>query len=307
MTQAFQEFLSSLELTETQRSDASVQHTYLRSALQKELDVEDNFLSGSYARKTAIRPLHDIDVFLVLKDCKAHNPRSAPSTVLETIQSVLEKTYPKKTAVVQSRSVNIAFTGTEIAYDVVPAFGDGDAYQIPDRDTNKWIATDPRIHADLATSANETANKRLKPLLKAIKHANHKHGKLARSFHLEVLSWNVQSVAEGSYLDGLIELLAGLQGSICDKCPDPAGLGPDIQPELSRCLKTQKWLSDMTSLARDAGRMAADGRTGEAHAKLFELFGERWPERGKAAAQVASAIISSVRSSGVDGSGTRWG
>ena len=69
LKQAIQEFISALELTENERSEASRQHTNLRDGLAAELDLDpdyNTFLTGSYARSTATRPLNDIDVFCVL-------------------------------------------------------------------------------------------------------------------------------------------------------------------------------------------------------------------------------------------------
>lgn len=286
--QAFEEFLQSLELTPKERDDAIRQHTNLRKELQDRLDVGTTFLSGSYARSTAVRPLNDIDVFAVLKPNDEINRDAKPLAVLGKVQKALEEAYSGKTALVQSRSVNIEFSGTGIAYDVVPAFEDRrDVYVIPDRDVDEWIETNPREHAKLSTEANEAANKKLKPLVKAIKRSNYEHRdeddhKPARSFHLEVLSWSILTEDPGSYHDGLITLLEGLKDRMEDDCPDPAGFGSSIQPSSERCAKAKEWAGDMLVLAKDAKRLADDGRTSEAHYKLRELFGSDWPEKGTA-------------------------
>jgi Second Messenger Oligonucleotide or Dinucleotide Synthetase domain len=308
--QAFNELLASLELTEAERDEAIRQHTYLREELQARMDVEDNFLSGSYKRRTAIRPLNDIDVFLVLRQTDELHPGLEPSKVLTKVKNVLEAIYPGKIARLQARSVNIAFTGTGIAYDIVPAFSEAaDVYRIPDIDTNAWIRTNPKIHKEQSTAANEQAGTRLKPLLKAVKHANNVHAddghKPARSFHLEVLSWKILTSPPESDLKGLVTLFEGLEQRMCDPCPDPAGFGLDIKPPLDRCRKAQKWAGEMLALARDADRLAGDGRTSEAHGKLYELFGQPWPEKGSPASTVAPAIITGVR--GPDHSGSRFG
>lgn len=303
---AFEEFLQELELTDAEREDASGQHTRLREALQQRMAVADNFLSGSYRRHTAIRPLNDIDVFLVLKENEDHDRDSTPDAVLTKIQDTLEEIWPGKTATVQSRSVNIEFSGTGIAYDVVPAFADGDGvYLIPDRDVGGWIQTNPKIHAERSTAANELAGKKLKPLLKALKHANCHHDGECRSFHLEVLSWSALTAAPDTYLAGFITMIEGIAATICVACPDPAGLGPDIGPPLTRCQRSQTWLSRMAELAREARSLAEDGRVGAAHAKLRELFGPKWPERGTADHRRVGAV--GAIGDGVDDSRSRFG
>lgn len=305
VAEAFQEFLQELELTENQRDEAIRQHTNLREQLQQRMSVDHNFLSGSYARRTAVRPLHDIDVFLVLREGDEHGPSDPPEHVLTQVRDVLAEAYPGKTPTLQARSVNIEFSGTGIAYDVVPAFLESaDVYLIPDADQARWIRTNPQIHAELSTAANKASNTRIKPLLKALKHAKNVHEAEARSFHLEVMSWGAASdVAQDTYAAGLVTLLAHLERAVLLPCPDPAGLGPDIRPALDRCRATQRWLTNMLELARSASDLAADGRTGEAHAKLRELFGERWPERGTTPKRGAAVIASG----GVDGRGSSFG
>lgn len=305
IAQAFDTYLSRLELTEAERSNASGQHSYLREQLQQRMDVQDNFLTGSYARKTAIRPLNDIDVFLVLEPTSTLHAGSSPDAVLNEVKQTLETIYDGKVARKQSRSVNIEFTGTGIAYDVVPAFSGDDAiYTIPDVNAAAWIYTNPRIHIEQATAANERAGKKLKPLLKAVKHANYRLDSPARSFHLEVLSWKLLDRDPGAYINGLVTLLDGVAANLCEPCEDPAGLGADIRPAMDRCRDAQRRFSELAALGREAQQLAYDGRTGEAHARLRELFGDQWPERGTSAARSASVVVTT---SAVDHPHKRFG
>lgn len=307
ISQAFEEFTQSLELTQAQRDEAIDQHTNMRAKLGERLDVAGNFLSGSYARNTAIRPLNDIDIFLVLNPGDELTVVSKPQEALTVVKDTLARIYPGKTPTLQSRSVNIEFSRTGIAYDVVPGFADpddGEVYWIPDCDGPKWIKTNPRIHKVQSTRANEAAGKKLKPLLKSVKHANHVHGKMARSFHLEVLSWSILTTDPRSYLAGLVTLFAGLRDRIMDPCPDPAGLGPDIRPPREKLEATKKWLSEMATLASDAKLLADQGRTGEAHAKLRELFADQWPEKGSSGKGSGVAVVSG---GAVDDSRSRFG
>jgi len=276
--QTFHSFLSSLDLTPKQRKDANDQHIHLRTQLQQRMSVQENFLSGSYARGTAVRPLNDIDIFLVLKPKPGFDPTIPTTTILGEVKRVLDQEiYQGKIALSQNRSVNVAFSGTGIAYDVVPAFPSRlGVYMVPNRETGRWVKTNPKIHAELATQANERAGKKLKPLLKAVKHANIRHRKLARSFHLEVLSWKILTTDPGNYLQGLVTLLAGLAARICDACPDPANLGPDIRPEQQKCEAARDWLMQMSKLASEAKALDDAKKTVEAHGKLREIFGEQW-------------------------------
>ncbi len=274
---AFAEFLSSLELTSKQRDKASKQHIELRTRLQAQLDTTDNFLTGSYARRTALRPLDDIDVFVVLDEDKLALRPLTPNAVLNHVKAAIAKAYPQKTVRRQARSLNIEFSASGIAYDIVPALSrPGGGYRIPDREASSWIASNPKTHRSLGTRANERAGSKLVPLVKAIKHANTRVGKPARSFHLEVLAWKIVTAKPDSWIEGLRTLVRGLSDRIDSPCPDPAGLGPSIEPSVARVRKSKAWLSTLRTQVDKAYTSAQSGQQDRAHAVLEQIFGDPW-------------------------------
>lgn len=292
--QAIHDFIRLLELTPGEQDDASRQHTYLRENLSKKLDLHPEhgtFLSGSYSRRTAIRPLNDIDVFCVmLAGSKCDPAGDPPSKGLDVVQEALEAIYPKKDVRRQNRSVNIAFTVTGIAYDVVPAFVDESAddlvYLIPDIRAWRWIHSNPRIHKERSVGANERAEGELKPLTKGAKHWNRRQPEAAqlRSFHLEVMAWRVIVQKPEDRLSGLITLFDGLAGQVHARTPEPAGLGPDLDEDLSpaeRQAASERLMGAADELRR-AQRLATDGKTEAAHHVLYQLFGDPYPEKGQA-------------------------
>lgn len=306
---AMHDFLNSLELTDNQVDEASRQHRYLREQLQQRLFTQDNFLSGSYARSTAIRPLHDIDVFLVLDGRQYGGPhQERPETCLGLVQQTLDGMYPNKEhPILQARSVNLAFSGTGIAYDVVPAFQDPtnpDVYWVPDRERNTWIPSNPKVHKAASKEANERAGKMLKPLIKAAKHWNTLAGKPLRSFHLEVLAYDAITSKPDSWPSGLASLLSSVAERVVLPCPEPAGLGPRLDEgvDTRRAQEVLREAAAVASLARDA---AAAGRDGEAHALLRRLLGDAYPEQGQAPGP-APAVITQVEPS-PDSSRLRFG
>lgn len=240
----FQSYLSSLELTDRERADASAQQVALRDRLRLHLaGVIDSRLVGSYRRGTAIRPLKDIDVFVVL-DARQHrrDVPEAPLRLLETIDRALRASYPSHKPRIQGRSVNIGFSGTEIAYDIVAAFaptwtGDADTeppyYEIPDRRASTWIRTNPAEHAAACIAANKRAGGMLNGLIKAAKHWNRASGKPLSGFHIEVMSYSAFSSKPDDPRAGLRDLLQYLAGAVQSTCQDPAGLGPAIDADLT--------------------------------------------------------------------------
>jgi len=64
--EAFEKFRKRLELSETERKDASKRHTDVRDCIRGGFEVKTDFLSGSYKRHTKTKPLKDVDVLFVL-------------------------------------------------------------------------------------------------------------------------------------------------------------------------------------------------------------------------------------------------
>ncbi len=287
ITQAFEKCIQNLELTEAERANASNQQNVVRDNLQTHLGgVTRHFLSGSFSRRTAIRPLNDIDLFIIL-DPAVHRdvyPPATPEQCLQKVQRALQKAYPNKPAArIQGRSVNIEFQGTGIGYDVVPAFAVSEnRYMIPDRERQSWINTDPERHKAACTAANTRAGSKLNPLIKLAKQWNQEHGRVLRSFHIEVMSYSAFSSPPASYPEGITALFEYLASAVLVPCQEPAGVGPRIDagmPSQERGKANQAFQQAATN-ARKALELDRLGRVREAHGIWRELFGVVYPERG---------------------------
>lgn len=313
--QAFQSMVSGLELSEKERQEATRQQEVLRENLKQRLHRLNDFLTGSYRRHTAIRKLHDIDMFFVfdpVKHPEFAGPNSSPA--LRAVQDALRAAYPNcDPPRLQNRSVNIVFKGTGIGFDVVPAIptGEVDVFKIPDSRTGGWILSNPKGHECLSTEANQAANKRLKPLVKAAKHWNRGHGKPLGSFHLEVMAAPPLRGFDGNYSEGLARLLRGLADGVLQPCPDPAGVGPDIDEGLSQG-ERQRAQAKLTAAADEADRaleLAGDGRIEEAHYLWRKLLGDVYPEKGRSPSRAAAPVSASggLGTRGGDDPGSRFG
>ena len=289
--EGLEKFIQSLELTPGHRDEVSRQHTMVRQCLRERLNTETDFLSGSYSRNTAIRPLHDIDIFVVLgyagstPSTGASGRGLTPDEALKQLRQALHEEWPRKSLpILQQHSVHIGFSKSGIEFDVVPAFElpGREAYLIPERQTGQWLRTNPRVHQERSTRANEVAGKKLKPLLKAVKHWNRNHSSSPLgSFHLEVMSYSAFPSDPGGYLEGLELLFSHLSQRVRSPCPDPAGLGPNVDERMSPGQRDAAHQL-LASAARQV-RLAREESTREparAHARLRELFGEFYRDRG---------------------------
>ncbi|MEZ4475059.1 MAG: CBASS oligonucleotide cyclase [bacterium] len=296
VTQAFDALRQNLELTDKQRDAASAQHTRVRERLRSMPGYHTDFLTGSYKRRTAIRPLKDIDFFVVLALAKSHwddRPTDRPTTVLERLHHAMDRAWPTKGKPKrQTRSINIDFSSTEIGFDAVPAVERaGGGYWIPDRDQDAWIATNPKQHEAVLIAANEKAGGRLNPMIKMVKRWR-RELKLRgidapfSSFHLEALAcqrytgWYAAQ-PPASLPAGVADLFDYLARKMQDTCPDPGGVGPALDAGMTSTQRRQAigLLAQAASTAREALRLDAQGHTSSAHQQWVTLFGNDYHYR----------------------------
>ncbi len=207
---------------EEQRNYISEKYDELRGFLKGSC-----FQSGSYARYTAIDPVHDLDVIHPVADITVQDD---PSLVIDTLYATLEEEYAASNTRIkriykQSHSVTVEFDNApeEFSVDVVPAMElpndlneyDQPLYLVPEiLRLNKhnrqqryeksadnpisWIKSDPRGYIKAASDLNEDNSdfRHSAKLIKAWRHAcKTEYGDdfCLKSFHLEQIIFNVFS------------------------------------------------------------------------------------------------------------------
>lgn len=289
MQARFNEFASALEITCNEQKDASALHTDVRQRLDgSSLEIERDFLSGSYARETKIRPLKDIDLVMILEEdaYPGYDDDSDPAALLDEVKDVLDELYEDDDTVtieMQHRSVNLTFTDPPYGFDVVPAFVvDGDVLRIPDRKHDMWPRTNPAKHRELLTNANneQHTDGTIVPIIKMLKAWNTNQGGLVKSFWIEAQTMQIFTSKIESYPKGVSAFFHRAADLILDPCPEPAGVGPDIDISLTdeeRRVKRERFLG-FAGLADQALQYEADGDEDEAHRLWYEIFGNPFPK-----------------------------
>lgn len=292
----FIKYLRAIQPSRASRERAIQLHKTLRGRLDTTGDPKfdewfsSSFLYGSYVRNTAIQPIKDVDVCLLLDvDIKAYTPE----TVVRRLKTTLEKLgYEDKTAY-QRRSVRIDMSGTTL--DAVPVVSapDGDAILfIPDRKLKEWILTHPKAHIEVATQINKECGGRYIPLVKIVKAWFRYQAKEVRKierpkpkgFTLEVLVANYQDPDAPTYAEAFVKFLENLlndcgtelrRGSF-PSIPDP-GL-PDgilkvtVEPDEAKLFA--QIIEESLGLAKKA--IAAE-TYGESASLWREVFGSDFP------------------------------
>ena len=236
---AIRAFLTKIEPTQTQKAGAQRSHNYLRNVLctgNFAKRVKTSYLSGSYARDTAIAPLYDVDVVFVIfpdaweKEWLATRP--SPETVLQSFASAVRYRYRDSPVRVQRRSICLQLFHVNI--DVVPAIesdAGGQMIWVPDRTTDTWIQSSPKKHSSIAAEVNRIRGGNFKPLVKLLKLWNSNLPNTARlkSFAIETMAVRLfQKVEIPSLEDGLMryfDFVAHLHGQAqIIRWPDTYGM-----------------------------------------------------------------------------------
>jgi len=287
---AFAKFKSRLELNPREQDDASRRHTDIRDFLRDKLDSKNDFLTGSYARWTKTKPLKDVDIFFVLDGDDAKSRSDHPSKILGRFKDALAKKYGDSCVCIGRRSVEVSFgleeeeeeeDGHIMSVDVVPAIEASNHYEIPDGVAGEWVATDPSVHAELATRANKAFSGEWKPLVKMIKKWNENTGKLVKpSFLLEVMALEILVPPfSGGYAYELKGFFATAAERIGEEWRDPAGLGHPVSDQMDsgRVKQAVDALWKAEALTGRAIRLAKEGKQGEALQEWRNLFGRLFP------------------------------
>lgn len=197
------EYVKEIGPTPSQKEGARRSHNFLRESLSSGNmmnRIVESYLSGSYARETAIRPLDDVDIIFLIDP--RHWPISLfashpePDAVLKTFSNAIRRRYHDSSLRTQNRSVRLRLFHLNI--DIVPAIdlGKGDGrILIPDRRAEDWIITAPKKHTEIASAINQQQSGRFKPLVKLLKFWNANLPSTARfkSFAVETIACRVFS------------------------------------------------------------------------------------------------------------------
>lgn len=292
--EAFRKFKSRLELKDKEQKNATDRHTEVRGFIRSKFSIDNDFLTGSYARYTKTKPLKDIDIFFVMGSKEKHYRDNTAGVVLDDYKKALVEKYGDKAVRRQSRSINVDFgvavededkTDYKIlSVDVVPAFASGDNYEIPDGDTGNWIKTNPKIHAEKATTAHQAYSSEWKGLVRMTKYWNNnpKHGEkpVKPSFLIEVMALQCLHGGWGGQFDREMQaLFATMADRIGDTWADPAGLGPPISNSMdaARVTRARQALGAAATQAGVAINHVRQGRIGEALKVWRDLFGPMFP------------------------------
>ena len=213
----FEQFRQNIELTDNQRQKIISSHTHLRQNNLIQLHyVSDSFLTGSYKKRTMIKPPSDVDIFVLINHSHSE---ITPNAVLNKLKRDLSSAYPN--SIVRQDKPCIVLDFNHCKFELTPAIKANQysdfGYYIPAQGENTWRQVeDPGILEQQLSDANKRLNGMLTPIIKMMKACKrHNDIKDKKSFELENLAINSVHYIS-SYRDGVQQLLRAYNWT--DKC-----------------------------------------------------------------------------------------
>lgn len=229
----------SIKLDDKERELIQKKHNILREKLNEYLDIRDDFLTGSYARATLIKPKNsddkfDVDVFVAFSndDYGEKELEELREVTIKALKDIKDK-YPELgiTAINenQRRSVGLEF-GSNFQIDVVPSIElEKDVnYKIFDKISLKPVKSNPKLHNEKLKEANEKSSsgtiKKLVPIIKILKSWKREKCDYLKSFHLEMLAIKILgNTSIQSFSQGIGKFFSNIEKYTQEAClKDPA-------------------------------------------------------------------------------------
>lgn len=255
-----------LSPSKEQRAKVSARYEELKGFLKGSC-----FMSGSYARFTAVRPPKDLDVIWV---CANERLTREPRPILDALTETLKEAYrlnsnERVRFEIQDHSITIIFLDDpdDFSIDVVPAaettrkneFGDP-IYCVPEiqklshiqrkafTGTAAWIYSDPKGYITEAQHLEERTDGRFRKSAKVVKAWRQKHKKESgdafklKSFHVEQLVTRHLQQRPG---DTILQVLRAVFGSLNRAIEAPA-----VPDRANAQVFIDQYVADLTPVER---------------------------------------------------------
>ncbi|MGB8347657.1 MAG: hypothetical protein WCD86_22430, partial [Ktedonobacteraceae bacterium] len=202
--------------------------------------------------------------------------------LLDRVKRVLKKYYALSDISRDGQAVTMTFSDFKV--DLVPGFPlRGGGYLIPNTQGGTWIETNPKDHERISSMHNLAHNGDMVPLEKMLKRWNREINRYFRSFHLEVLAWDIfNGVPISSFSSGTRYFFDRGRAKIREKNLDPAGYGGNVGYYINNG-NVNEAISRFTTAynrAIKAEEYEAKGKIVDAIGEWRKIFGDTFPAYG---------------------------
>lgn len=150
--------------------------------------------SGSYAKRTIIRPFEDIDLFVAFDQSEYEKN---PETIVHRLAYHLRMSFPSSEVRVQTHSVGITFSDM-FRVDAVPGFavrGNEGYYRVRNSDDGRWVTTNIELHREFF-ERRQARDARYREMIRILKHWK-------RQRRIKVGSYLMELLAARAFRDGI--------------------------------------------------------------------------------------------------------
>jgi|GEM_PF-485521 len=284
---SFTKLDENLNLYPLVRQQAQTLHNTIRDDLTKAGLIAGSFLQGSFARKTMLKPLKDVDIVCLLP---AHmwellRGPDGPGRAMESFKAPIVDRWPDVQFDVgdepAGKALRLTFPGVDFTIDLVPAFDtDNDYVLIGDRFEGTWGPSNTRIQLKRVSDRNQATDGRFVHQVREVKALTKHHEELVFVSGIVVESLAYATIGRKMLdKDAVAAVLEYAKDAVKGQVLEPAG-EDDV---------TAKWTGEERETAArvyaEASRKAAEalrleraGDTDGAISVWHSLFGDAFPD-----------------------------
>jgi hypothetical protein len=161
---AFAAFDENLNLDRRERQRAQQVHNDMREALTADGLVVGSFLQGSFARKTMLKPLKDVDIVVLLNPALRDRYRAphGPGQAMEAFRPRVLSRFPDakfdQGEEPAGKALRVSLPGCSFTVDLVPAFEEEPPTEyvlIGDRHEGAWERSNTRVQRRRVSERNQ--------------------------------------------------------------------------------------------------------------------------------------------------------
>jgi hypothetical protein len=282
-SEAFAEFDEELKLEPAERKAAQRLHNEMTQLLIRAGVIVSAFLQGSFARKTMLAPLRDIDKIVIMAGRLADQPdlQARPELAMDRIEAVLARAYPHARFSRSRHALRVDFGADTFSFDIVPAFETltiDDDVLIADIKDNRWERSNTRELIRTVADRNQDCDGQFIHQVRMGKqHVAHRLDSKLPGLHVESIAYEaiLEPLDHPQACRRIFETGARL---LIIGYTDPTGqdlISRRLDPEVKALAQAE--FAEAARLAREAQRLAAAGDDAAAIAIWHELFGDPFP------------------------------
>jgi hypothetical protein len=290
VTEAFDQLDERLKLDPAERDRAIRIHNDITTSLKEALVVILAFLQGSFARKTMLAPLRDIDKVVIIRwDRRDVGPGSAMRAA-RRVAAALRELYPEYRVSIGKHCVLLELADDDFTFDIVPAIecdDDSGDVLIIDTEQDRWERSNTRTLIASTQARNQDCDGRWVRQVRFVKLyvREQLHG-LVKGIHVEKFGWD--AVKDTMPHDEAVAAILAVGADLLT--PGVAYTDPTGFDRIDDRLDPQERIiahREFQRAAEQAARAVELARNGEHNAAIAiwsDLFGEEFPQPDAAAA-----------------------